>query len=582
MLTLLKASYKEDKRGFIEIFILNIISSLMGGISIVVLLPMLELLEDVPSSLEGSVVEAAVSTMSPVMRVFVLAGGYLFLLTVKALLSRQMSLRQNAYLCHYTQRQRQTLYELMEKSSWQYLAKQKRTDLINLFTSLCGQVTSGISSSIGMLSNIVIAIVQLIIALCMSVPITLFVCVAGAVLMAVFWPLKKKSKAFGKEMIDVSRNFYSELLNQLGSVKEIRAYDVESEHEERFTKINEKFTTMQTEYAKVSSLPGLVYNIAAALVIALLFVFSTMGIHIETARLLVLVLVFSRLWPIFSGFQGTVQSIQTNLPALEDLEKAMREMREAREEPDDGRTLDFKENVTFDGVHFSYFDDGKDVLGNMSFEIKFGEIVALCGRSGAGKSTVANLLMGFLNPTSGSISVDGSVLTGKDLHAWRRVIGYVPQDPLVLNASVRENLSRFHPNVTEEEMIDALKRAQAWGFVEKLNDGLDTLLGDQGVRLSGGERQRIILARVLLGKPRFIILDEATSALDYDSEISIRNVLYELKGEVSVLIIAHRLATIRIADKALVLENGSISETGTIAELIKKPGGYLNCMADLG
>ncbi len=582
MLTLLKASFKEDKRGFIEIFILNILSSLMGGISIVVLLPMLELLEDVPSSLQGSFAEAVLNSASPVLRTVILAGGYVFLLTVKALLSRHISLRQNAYLCRYTQRQRQKLYELMEKSSWQYIAKQKRTDLINLFTSLCGQVTSGISSSIGMLSNIVIAVVQLIIALYMSVPITLFVCAAGAVLMAVFWPLKKKSKAFGKEMIEISRNFYSELLNQLGSVKEIRSYDVEKEHEVRFTDINEKFTTAQTEYAKINSVPGLVYNVAAALVIALLFVFSSVGIHIETARLLVLVIVFSRLWPIFSGFQGTVQSIQSNLPALEDLDTAIEEMTEAREEPDDGRTLAFKDNLRFEGVHFSYFDDGKDVLGNLNFEIKFGEIVALVGRSGAGKSTTANLIMGFLNPTEGKISVDGEVLTGKDMHAWRRVIGYVPQDPLVLNASVRENLSRFHPGVTEEEMIDALKRSQAWGFVEKLGDGLDTLLGDQGVRLSGGERQRIILARVLLGNPRFIILDEATSALDYDSEISIRNVLYELKGEVSVLIIAHRLATIRIADKALVLENGTISESGTIAELIKKPGGYLASMADLG
>jgi len=150
----------------------------------------------------------------------------------------------------------------------------------------------------------------------------------------------------------------------------------------------------------------------------------------------------------------------------------------------------------------------------------------------------------------------------------------VPQEPLILNASVRENLQRFHPKATEEEMISALRRAQAWDFVSAMKDGLETTLGDQGVRLSGGERQRIVLARVLLGHPRLIIMDEATSAMDYESETAVRQAIRDLDKDITVLIIAHRLATVRGADRIGVIEGGRLVEEGTREELLRRGGRY--------
>ena len=151
----------------------------------------------------------------------------------------------------------------------------------------------------------------------------------------------------------------------------------------------------------------------------------------------------------------------------------------------------------------------------------------------------------------------------------------MPQDPLILNTSVRENLTRFHPGATEEQLVSALKAAMAWEFVSRLPEGLDTALGDRGVRLSGGERQRIVLARVLLGRPSLIVLDEATNALDYESETAFRQVIRQMSGSAAVVLIAHRLATVRMADRAAVLENGRIVEEGTICDLLAKPNGYL-------
>lgn len=216
------------------------------------------------------------------------------------------------------------------------------------------------------------------------------------------------------------------------------------------------------------------------------------------------------------------------------------------------------------------------MLRGVSFRIAKGTVTALVGRSGAGKTTIADLLLGLLTPTAGGILIDGVPLTPDNLPAWRHALGYVPQEPLILNASVRENLQRFHPGVTEEEMIDALKKAQAWPIIENLPQGLDTLLGDEGVRLSGGERQRIVLARVLQGKPRLIVMDEATSAMDYESETAVREAIRGLSNEVTILVIAHRLATVRSANDGLVLENGRITENGPLSELMNTPNGYLN------
>ena len=238
--------------------------------------------------------------------------------------------------------------------------------------------------------------------------------------------------------------------------------------------------------------------------------------------------------------------------------------------------MPFEHSIEFRNVRFSYQNSEEEVLKGVSFFLEKGTVTALVGRSGAGKSTIADLLLGFLVPTGGEIVIDGVPLTGENLPAWRQEMGYVPQEPLILNASVRENLQRFHPKATEEQMVDALKKAQAWSVIEGLPDGLDTNLGDEGVRLSGGERQRIVLARVLLGKPRLIVMDEATSAMDYESETAVRTAIRNLKEDVTVLVIAHRLATVRTAKYALVLENGAITESGMLHDLIATPNGYLN------
>ena len=573
MRPLLREIWKNDRKSFLTILAGNILSSFLGGIGIVMLVPLLNLLQ-----IGDSRLPEAFTALPYAVCVGILLAAYVLLVAVKALLSRALSIRESDFLEETGRRLRERLYAAVSGASWESLTARKDTDTINLFTSQCGQVSYGFAEVIHFLVSIVSAAIQLGIALMMSPPVTALVCVMGACMLAIFMPLRKKSRAYGDEMIRISREFYGELQNQLASVKEVRAYGVEREHAARFEEISASFKTARMRYVRQCSVPGVVYSLAAAVMIALVYLVCTLGLKVETDRLVVLVYIFARLWPIFSGFQGRIQGIHSCLPAYEKLNEALRELQPEADTAETDADFSLWNEIRFDDVHFAYRDSDEETLRGVSFSLKRGEKLALLGRNGAGKTTAVNLLLGFLLPRAGAIRVDGTTLEAANIRAWRAQVGYVPQDPLILNASVRENLTRFHPGASEDELIAALKRAMAWGFVSRLPDGLNTALGDRGIRLSGGERQRIVLARVLLGHPSLIVLDEATTALDYESETAFHDVIASLGEDAAVVLIAHHGSTVAMADRAVVLENGGVVEEGRLSDLSHKANGYLEGM----
>lgn len=234
---------------------------------------------------------------------------------------------------------------------------------------------------------------------------------------------------------------------------------------------------------------------------------------------------------------------------------------------------DVKGDVTFNNVSFSY-EEGKEVLHNINFNIKPGEVFALVGSSGSGKSTIAGLAATFLNPSMGTVSVDGQDLSTVKLSSYRRNLGVVLQDEFLFEGTIRDNILFPRPNATEEELQNAVNAGYVNEFTDRFEDGLNTLIGERGVKLSGGQRQRISIARAILANPKIIILDEATSNLDTESEALIQKSLNELVKDRTTLIIAHRLSTIQKADQILVIENGNIVERGNHKELLGKEGRY--------
>lgn len=239
----------------------------------------------------------------------------------------------------------------------------------------------------------------------------------------------------------------------------------------------------------------------------------------------------------------------------------------------------FNEKIKFSNVNFCYPGCSENSLKNISFSIPHGETIAIVGKSGSGKSTLMDLLLGLYLPTQGDILIDQKQLTKANAESWRTHLSVVHQDPFILNTSIRENLLFGNPNATEEEMLEATKLAHADIFIEPLPNKYETVVGERGYRLSGGERQRLSLAQALLRKPEVLILDEATSHLDTESESFVQDSIRSLPKDMTVIIVAHRLSTIKHADKILVMHNGALVEFGTHDELISEKGSYHNFWA---
>jgi subfamily B ATP-binding cassette protein MsbA len=269
-------------------------------------------------------------------------------------------------------------------------------------------------------------------------------------------------------------------------------------------------------------------------------------------------------------------SFQQAVGASQEIFKFMDAQDEVRERKGAQKLDGLRDAIVFENVRFGYVRDGveREVLHGVSLEIKRGEVVALVGPSGAGKSTLVNLLPRFYDVTEGAIRLDGIDVRDLTLASLRKRIGKVTQETVLFNDTVRNNIAYGRPDVPMERIEAAARAAMAHEFIGRMPDGYDTVIGERGTRLSGGERQRLAIARAILKDAPILVLDEATSALDTESEAAVQEALSNLMQDRTVLVIAHRLSTVRRADKIVVMEQGEITEFGTHEQLLAKGGMY--------
>lgn len=284
------------------------------------------------------------------------------------------------------------------------------------------------------------------------------------------------------------------------------------------------------------------------------------------------------------GMSGLYASIQSSIGASERVRNILEEAGEAKASKQNKIKNDVIINgpIEFDNVNFFYpTRTDVQVLNNISFSIKRGEMVAIVGASGAGKSTIAQLLMRFYEVNSGQIFINKKPLSQIEHHHLRSNIAIVPQEVILFGGTIKENIAYGNIEATQQQITEAAQAANAYEFIQSFPDGFDTIVGERGIKLSGGQKQRIAIARAILKNPNILILDEATSSLDSESEQQVKEALEKLMDNRTTIVIAHRLATVRNADNILVLEKGNIIETGKHAELIENEGGYYSKLIKL-
>jgi ATP-binding cassette subfamily C protein len=516
---------------------------------------------------------------------------YVILVAIAALLSAYSTVRLLRYRLEFVDGLRERVFGAVADAEWKHLVSLRQSDVLSTMTMNVSWVSLGAQAVLGVSITAVLVVVQLVVAVRISPVVTALAAATGAGLIAAVWPLVARSRRLGRELMDNNRGVFAAMTGFLDGLKIAKAHALEAGHLSAFRQAIRRSRRSQIAFSAAQQTATAVQLTVTAVVLAVLIDLAVTRFHVALAGLLVVAFIFSRLVPQITSVQQNLQQIAQSLPAFGDLLAIIQGCEQQREAPADAghasavagySGLRLGQGIRLEDVSFCYHDNGATVLHDVSLDIPSQHTTALVGPSGAGKTTLADIVVGLLEPATGHVLVDGRRREGADRRAWRTNIALVPQEPFLFHETVRANLLWARPGANEDELWEALVTAAAADFVYELPQELDTVVGDRGTRLSGGERQRIALARGLLRRPELLILDEATSSLDSENELAIRTALARLHGRTTMLVIAHRLSTVSNADAVVVLDAGRVVETGSWSDLAARDDGRLRALIDAG
>lgn len=550
---------------------LMVLAGLTDGIGLLMLVPLLELLGG--SHSDRGWVQQLLNTMQSVglsPSVGGLLAVFVGLVAVRSAVQyarEQLAARlQHGIVDHLRLR----CFAALLGVEWRWLVNTRRADHANLLLTDVSRVGLGLNLSLSLLATGVTLVAYLWVALALSWTLTLVALASGVLVFALLSGQRRKALKLGHSLTGASRSLHNNVQESLAGIKLAKILGTEDRHLTHFTQTTEQLRVQQLQFSADSGLSRALFQLGGAALLAGYVLVGLSILHTPVSELLTLVLVFSRLIPLCMTAQQQLDHCLHTLPALQQTE-ALLDTCLADAEPrvtNHPASWPVHQTIGLQNVSVCYADRQQPALKALSVQFAAHTTTAIMGASGAGKSTLADVLMGLLTPDTGLLVVDGVPITGASRHAWRQHVAYVPQGAFLFHDSIRHNLLWGQPEATEDALRLALHNAAA-DFVFQLPQGMDTVVGDGGVRLSGGERQRIALARALLKKPSLLILDEATSALDVDNEARIRRAIEQLHGDLTVVIIGHRLPTLEHADQVLVLDAGSLRAQGTWAEIRK-------------
>ena len=583
----------------IMIFILSILYAVMNGLSIYLVIPLLDTLfqegktnqqtattqqnEQTSSLLPGFVndfKESVVNWFNSFVyngdKIEILLKICLIIFVVFFLKNIFMYLQSNmmSYVEYASMNDlRDTAYKHLHKLSIGYFKKEKVGNLISRFTNDVNRIQDSISATFSnLIKEPLTILVFLIIAVSISWQLTLFsLVILPLSMLAILWiglKVRKQSSVVQKKLADIT----SVLQETISGVKVVKAFGMEEYENKKFFKETRSFLKAIVRIVKIRNATSPLTEMISILVGAIIIYYGgTLVLQNSTLTA-----------SLFMGFLLAILQMMRPIKELSTVNTKIQEASAAADRifeildtvPDivdsaGSKTLgSFTQKINFNKVSFKYEDSEDWVLEKINFEVHKGDIIALVGPSGGGKSTLVDLIPRFYDPTSGSIEIDGEDLRNYTIDSLRSKMGIVTQETFLFNTSIRENIAYGLSNYPEEKIIEAAKAANAHEFIIQTPNGYNTIIGERGIKLSGGQRQRLTIARAILKNPDIMIFDEATSALDNESEILVQEAIERMMKNRTTFVIAHRLSTIRNATRIFVLDNGRIVQSGTHQELM--------------
>jgi ATP-binding cassette, subfamily C, bacterial len=518
------------------------------------------------------------SGLRPTLWLATLLSLFILLMALRSLFSRMQSVLTFRAGLTYELSLSRKLYQAIISADWLFLVRRRSSDFTHALTAELTRVANCTYLLIGALSNAILALVYIGLALKLSAGMTALVLATGAILLLFGRRWMRAVHHSGAAVSDSVSEIYAAATEHLQNLKAMKFYDAQTSDLAMFSSLQSTALQQGLNSTRSQAAAAFWFEAGSLLLLGAIIFASLQILSVAPASILLLLAVFTRLFPRLSAAQNQLQAFLSELPAFENLMAIYHGCQANAEVPSLPSAPRLAHEIRLDQVTFRY--DANPVLEDLSLTIAAGKVTAIVGSSGAGKSTVADLVNGLLSPASGRVLIDNAELNPQAARAWRRSVGYVAQDTVLFHDTVRANLQWAMPEATEQQMKDSLTLAAA-EFVLDLPQGLDTTVGDRGMLLSHGQRQRIALARALLRKPGLLILDEATSSLDFDNEKRILNAIDQLKGSTTVLLIAHRVSAIQRADMIYVVENGRVAEAGDWPTLSRSPSSRVGSLFQL-
>lgn len=543
-----------------------VLGGLTEGIGILLLVPLLQIIQGAVVSdnvlLQG-LLGALTNLGIPVTTVGLLTT-FLLLIGFRSVVQYARDLLGAGLQHRLVDQLRLRCFSSLLKAEWRWVAAGRQSDHANLLLTDVSRVGMGLHFGLGLLATLATMLAYLLAALALSWKLTVLALLSGGVVLWLLSGQRRKALQLGQSLGSANRAMHGNVQESLAGIKLAKILGNEKRQLKKYRQVVSELRQEQLQFVASTSLSRALFQFGGAAILAGYLYAGLVTFNTPMPELLTLVLVFSRLIPMFASAQQQYQHWLHALPAKQEIDQLLAECQDSAEPecPVEPAHWPVAESICLERIVVRYTERDRPALDDLSVCFPAQTTTAIMGASGAGKSTLADILMGLLTPDEGVLRVDGVAVVDSDRLRWRHSVVYVPQEVFLFNDTVRNNLLWGQSGASDDVLAEALRRAAA-DFIFSLPQGLDTVVGDGGVRLSGGERQRLALARALLRKPSLLILDEATSALDVENEERVRAAIENLQGDMTVVIIGHRLPTLEHADQVIILNEGRISAQGT-------------------